>query len=119
MILHDFQKTAIDDITTEAANGHKRIILQAPTGSGKTVLASQLVLHAVSNGQRVLFLVHRRELLWQTQEKLKAFGIDCAILLPDEPYDPSALACVASIQTLHARAIRRQILDLPKADLVI
>src|SRR3990167_9791275 len=119
MILHDFQKTAIDDITTEAANGHRRIILQAPTGSGKTILASQLVFHAVSNGQKVLFLVHRRELLWQTQEKLKTFGIECAVLIPGEPYDPTELACVASIQTLHARAIRRRVIVLPPADLVI
>src|SRR3990167_6142323 len=117
--LRNYQVDAIDDITTEAADGNRRIVAVLPCGSGKTVIACKIIQNSVSNGQRVLFLAHRRELVWQTIEKLKSFGIEGSVLIPGEPYDPSALACVASIQTLHARAMRRKIMSMPRADLVI
>src|SRR3990167_4359079 len=117
--LRDYQKNLVDSIADAAYSGHRRIIVQLPTGAGKTLVAGEMVRHAISNNQRVLFLAHRRELIWQTVEKLKMFGVYCTVLVPGEPYDPRELACVASIQTLHARAIRRRVIVLPPADLVI
>ena len=119
MELRPYQTTAIDDITTAAANGARRIISVLPCGSGKTCIAAKIMAHSISSGQRVLFLAHRRELVWQTIEKLKSFGVEGSVLIPGEPYDPSSLACVASIQTLHARAMRRKTMSMPRADLVI
>jgi superfamily II DNA or RNA helicase len=84
--LRDYQQKAIDDITEVAVTGKKRILLQLPCGSGKTVLASKIIQHAVSNGNKVLFLAHRRELVHQTVEKLGYFGVEAAEMISGTPY---------------------------------
>src|SRR3990167_2142716 len=119
MNIRPYQLDVIDEITTEAASGKRRIILQAPTGSGKTIIAAQIISHAVSNKKHVLFLAHRRELIWQTMEKLESFGVPHGVLIAGEPYDPTHFVSVASIGTIFSRAMRRKVIGLPKADLVI
>lgn len=116
---HDFQLEVIDGLTTECAHGARRIMLQSATGSGKTVIASRVISHATSNGNRVLFLAHRRELVFQCSSKLDSFGVPHGVFISGEPYDPTRLVTVASIQTLHARAVRRKRERFPEADLVV
>lgn len=119
IVLRDFQHTAIDDLTTAAAHGKTRLLLQAPTGSGKTIIASRIISHAESNGKRVLFLAHRRELVSQCAEKLYRFGVTAGVIMSGEPWDPTRMVNVASIQTLHAWAVRRKKIEMPPADLVV
>lgn len=119
LTLRGYQSDVIDEITTAAAGGARRIILVAPTGSGKTCIASKIISHAVSTGHRVLFLAHRRELVSQASEKLTEICVDNSVLMSGEPYDPTLPVIVSSLQTLHAWAIRRRKVSLPKADLVI
>jgi DNA repair protein RadD len=100
------------------AAGKRRIILVAPTGSGKTVIAAEIVRRAVALGQRILFLAHRIEIVQQTSDKLFDLEVDHGIIqagfLPqDGPVQ------VASVQTLHVRAMRSRKIELPKADLLI
>ena len=44
--------------------------LVAPAGFGKTAVASQLIAWAVDRGHRVLFIVHRREIVMDTAQRL-------------------------------------------------
>jgi superfamily II DNA or RNA helicase len=99
--------------------GRRRILMVAPTGAGKTVIASSIVHTAVERGQRVLFFSHRREITKQTCEKLFALGIDAGIIQAGWPARPGQPVQVASVQTLTARAIRGSSIELPPADLVI
>jgi DNA repair protein RadD len=118
--LRPYQREVIDRVEAEIAAGRRRVLLVAPTGSGKTVIAAAVVADAVARGLRVLVLVHRRELVAQTVDKLFAAGIDAGIIQAGGP--PMRLGQsvqVASIQTLHARAIRGSAIELPEADLVI
>src|SRR5436190_16146417 len=72
-----------------------------PTGSGKTVIAAELIRDAVAQGKRVLFLVHRRELVSQSARKLYDAGIDPGIILAGGPEMRLAQPVqVASIPTL-------------------
>lgn len=119
MNLREYQLTAIDDLTTIAASGKRRLLLQAPTGSGKTCIAAQIVAHAVSNQKRVLFLSHRRELVKQAVEKLEAFGVSAGTVMSGDGWDKSHFVDVASIATLHSWCIRRKHEALPRADLVV
>ena len=119
MKLYDFQQKIIDNITEAAMRGDRKIAIVAPCGSGKTVLFSRIIQHATQNGMKSLVLVHRRELIFQTEEKLKRYDVPCGIILQDEPHDSSLPVQVASIQTLYSRAIRRESLTLPQADLVV
>lgn len=117
--LRDYQHTAIDDLTTAAAEGKRRLLLQCPTGGGKTVVAAQIVSHAESNGKRILFLAHRRELVNQTISKLSSFGVEAATIMSGDCWEKGKLVDVASIATLHSWCVRRKHEPLPKADLVI
>jgi superfamily II DNA or RNA helicase len=87
----------------------------APTGSGKTVIASEIIRS--NPNSHVLFFVHRREIVHQTHDHLAAFGVKAGVILAEQPRDPMRGVQVASIQTLHARCIRGDE-DLPPANIV-
>jgi DNA repair protein RadD len=119
IVLHAFQQDAIDKIRTKIAEGHRRIILVAPTGSGKTIIASEVVARAVKKYSRVLLLAHRREIVAQTSGKLHRFDARHGIIMAGVSSRPMEPVQVASIQTLCARAVRREAMELPPADVVI
>lgn len=119
MILRNYQIDAVDDITTSAVNGSRRIILQSACGSGKTCIGAKIISNAAGNGFNVLFLCHRREIVLQSSQKLDTFGVKHGIIMSGDPWDPSQLVNVASIQTLHSWCVRRKRANAPKADLVI
>lgn len=100
-------------------DGKRKVMLVAPTGSGKTVIAGAIVKDAVARQQRVLFFSHRREITGQTSAKLYAVDVDHGIIQAGFPLRLHEPVQVASVQTLTARAIRGSAIELPHADLVI
>jgi len=46
MELRNYQEQVITDLSVSLGKGNKRVILQAATGSGKTVMASSIVKRA-------------------------------------------------------------------------
>src|SRR6185312_1708133 len=101
------QPRAIDELRQAIREGHKRIILQAPCGSGKTIMASHMIAGALDKGNRPLFCVPRLSLLNQTVRKFEVQGIhDIGVIQADhERTDPFARVQVASIETLVRRAL--------------
>lgn len=118
-MLRPYQLDAVEGLRDSWRLGNKRILLQLPTGAGKTVCASEIVKGAVSKGNRVLFVAHRRELIHQASDKLATYGVAHGKILAGEKPSPDDLVQVASIQTLQARAFRRSFLELPPAEVVI
>jgi DNA repair protein RadD len=114
-VLRPYQETAIARVE---ADPHRRAIVVAPTGSGKTVLAAELIRRARARGERCLFVDHRREITDQTCKKLFAVGIDFGVIQAGFAARPGEAVQVASIQTLRARAIRGAAIELPSADLI-
>jgi DNA repair protein RadD len=121
IILRPFQLGAVQKIEFEIANGQRKLIYVAPTGSGKTVVASELTKRLVARWQRVLFIAHRREIIDQTSRKLTANGVKHGIIQAERDADlrPMESVQVASIQTLWARAMRSKAMQLPLADTII
>ena len=91
----------------------------APTGSGKTVIAADIIRAKARARKPVLVLAHRREIISQTSEKLHDIGIAHGIIQAGFPARPLEDVQVASIQTLHRRAIHAETMDLPPADLLV
>jgi len=118
MILRPYQNDAISRLR-ESLRRHKRVILQSPTGSGKTAIASEIIRMAQDNGKTVLFLAPRRELIYQTKATLVRNGVSSGTIMSGVRADNYHRVQIASFDTLHARAIRSEKMELPPADLVI
>lgn len=79
MELRPYQQEAKDSIFREWGNGIQKTLLVLPTGCGKTIVFAKVSEDCVRNGDRVLILAHRGELLEQAADKIaKATGLGCA-----------------------------------------
>jgi len=98
--LRDYQTDLIGRIEASVASGVRRIIIVAPTGSGKTIIGSEIVNRAVAAYKTVLFVAHRNELLSQAKDKLSKFGIAASVIKAgrDREYRPMATVQVAGIR---------------------
>lgn len=79
MELRAYQQAAIDGICSQWQSGNRRTLLVLPTGCGKTIVFCKLAEKMVRQGNRVLIMAHRGELLEQAADKLhQATGLHCA-----------------------------------------
>jgi len=79
------------------------VLLFAPTGFGKTVLASALIKMIMETGKRVIFCVHRVDLIRQTEKTFQRFGIPFSYVAAGYHYNQYAKVFIASIATLARR----------------
>jgi len=105
MELYDYQQEAIDLVRKEYARGHRKVVLQLPTGAGKTFIAMNIIQDAINKGSRVAFVVDGIELLEQASEAADNFGIRHGVIqgmhwrhAPDEALQ------ICTIQTLKNRS---------------
>lgn len=117
--LRAYQVDVIDRVAAEIAAGRRRVLIVAPTGAGKTVIAAAISAKAQKNGRRILVIAHRIEIVRQTVAKLYDAGVDAGIIQAGFPPRPGQPVQVASIQTLHARAIRSSAMEMPPADILV
>lgn len=114
MNLRDYQLAVVDECRAHIANDVRRILIFSGTGTGKTVIASEITKSAVALGNRVMFLAHRKELIDQAYNKITSFGVECGVLMASDPRKKIWLPVqVASVPTLANRSHK------PKADLII
>ena len=102
MELRPYQQEAKTAVQAEWAQGRRRTLLVLPTGCGKTIVFSKLIEDCVRDGERVLVLAHRGELLDQAADKLvKTTGLGCAVEKAEESCIGSWFrVVVGSVQTL-------------------
>jgi DNA repair protein RadD len=116
--LRPYQADIAAEFERLVTHGKRRVIVVAPTGSGKTVIACAII---AATPRRALIVSHRREIVKQTSDKLTAAGVHHGVIQAgdEKRLRPMAAVQVASIQTLHSRAIRSTSMPMPLADLVI
>ena len=104
--LRPYQATAIENVKRAIRSGSRRVLVCAPTGSGKTLTAGAIILGARAKGKRVLFVAHRKELVDQSVTALCRLGVTTVgvIRAGDKRRDSSQPVQVASIQTLARRS---------------
>ena len=108
IVLRDYQLEAVEALRDGIRRGMKRQVLVAPTGAGKTVIASHLLREADRKGAYALFLVDRVSLVDQTSATLDTYGINHGVVQADHPrWEPHLNVQVCSIQTLARRKLPR------------
>ena len=116
MELRDYQERVIHDLRRAIGSGHRRIVVQLPTGAGKTIAAAAIVRMAQAKGNGVIFTVPALQLIDQTVEKFERNdipAIDIGVMQADHPRTNHACPIqVASVQTLQRRKV-------PKVKIVI
>lgn len=102
MDLRPYQIEAKQAVQAEWAKGRLKTLLVLPTGTGKTIVFSKLTEDLVRDGERVLILAHRGELLDQAADKMaKATGLGCAVeKAEDTCLDSWFRVVVGSVQSL-------------------
>ena len=79
MELRPYQQEACERIEREWESGNRRTLLVQATGTGKTIVMSELCRRVAARGGRTLILAHRGELLDQAADKIsKMTGLACA-----------------------------------------
>jgi DNA repair protein RadD len=112
--LRPHQTRLLDQLDTAIGEGCKRIVAQAPTGFGKTIVAAHRLRLLQDAGKRAIFTVPALSLIDQSVEKLYAEGIkDVGVIQANHLMTDYARPIqVASIQTLQRR-------EVPDADEII
>lgn len=82
---------------------HNSVLVQSPTGSGKTALSAYMVGGAIKKGMRSFFICHRIELIEQTAKTFDLVGIPYGIIAAGISPNPFQPVQICSIDTLKSR----------------
>lgn len=119
--LRKYQRQQLADARAAIASGESRVLIQLPTGGGKTHIIAAIAGCALAAELRVLILATRTRIVWQIHERLEEFQIQHGVIaaaLPDLNYRAAAVQ-IASVDTLYRRSIVDEKLPLPDSDIVI
>lgn len=100
--LRDYQTKLIDDIRLSLRKGSRSVIAVLGCGGGKSVIQAEIARCATAKGNRVLFLVHRKELCRQIANTFTRQGVNME------------LCSVNMVQT-----VSRRLEYIPHPDLII
>lgn len=70
-----YQLDILDRVRDALRSGRRRVMVVAPTGSGKTAMFAEIARSAAARRNRVLIIVHRREIMEQTLAALFRLGV--------------------------------------------
>ena len=109
------QTKLVNRTITEFNSGIRRIVLQCPTGSGKTRMIRMIVDYYKALGKTIYLVTHRTSLVEQLGTELKEAGIFFSYVLPGVPM----LRCrvlVCSLMTLVRRFEKMKAPDMVIVD---
>lgn len=102
--LYDYQEESINQLRAGFVNGFKHQLLNAPTGAGKTIIASYLMAAAKAKGTKIAFIVDRVSLVDQTSAALDKYGIDHGVIQAGHwRFRPYENIQICSAQTIEKR----------------
>ena len=83
MELRNYQNDLVNGIKQSILRGNKRIMVQSPPRSGKTVVMAHIAKGATDKGNTVLFFSHRKEINEQVVNTFKRNGVDMNLVTID------------------------------------
>lgn len=81
--LFDYQQRIVDETRQKIGQGNNGVLIVSPPGSGKSVIIAEIARLTVSKGGRILFFVHRQELVNQIVKSFQKQDVDlmnCTIM---------------------------------------
>ena len=112
--LRSYQTDLISRIAADFSSGVQRVCAVAPCGAGKTVVVGWMAGKTALVNKRVLFLVHRWELIDQSDRTFTAMNIRHGIISAGVPADYESSVQIGSVQTVSRRLTR-----IPPPDFII
>ncbi len=77
--LRPYQQELVDNIRSALAAGRHSVCAVLGCGGGKSVIQGNIAAAATARGNRVLFIVHRKELCQQIKDTFAACGVDFSL----------------------------------------
>lgn len=111
--LYDDQRELVERVRA-AMRTHKSVLLQSPTGSGKSRMGASIAQSALMRGKSVGFNVPMKELRKQISNDFTEHGLDHSFVASGFKYNPFAQCFVTTTGTLS-----RRLETAPKLDLLL
>lgn len=119
IVLHPYQQEGKYKIYEDWQNGSQNVLYVCPTGGGKSVIVSDIVLDGAQSGLQQVIVAHRNELVSQMSKHIANRGISHKIIAADKTIsqitrqhrkkfkrsfvNPSARTAIVGVDTLMAR----------------
>jgi superfamily II DNA or RNA helicase len=111
--LRPYQSDLIEQARALIRAGEKSILIQSPTGSGKTALTAHMLGAAAERDHQSWFVVHRRELVRQSARTFYSVGIPHGIVaagFAGAVLQPVQICSVQTLANRHARMRRPKLI---------
>ncbi len=106
--LRRYQQELLDRVQDVLVSNPKvRLMMQLPTGGGKTIIAGDLLVDWLTSGRKAVWLTHRKELAKQTREMLTKAGVSVITNVRWTPGD-GAPAMAGGVVILMAQKVSLQ-----------
>jgi len=103
MILREYQNRTIEMIREKLRSGVRRLIVTLPTGSGKSIIMGHIAKMCTDKGNKVLALMHRRQLVDQLSDRFSSCGVDSGIVMAGTAAELDNKTQIGTIQTYSRR----------------
>jgi len=101
-MLRDYQTQVVNSVRS-VLRDKRSVVIQMPTGSGKTAVVSDITKRVFQNNKRAWFIVPRRELVKQSSKSFKKWDIPHGIIDASHSESRAYKVHVISLQTLMRR----------------
>ena len=92
-----------EDIINQATKAKGSVLVEAPTGAGKSIIASQIAINEIKNGGTVLIVTPKITLLEQLADTFKS--LKPQIIHGTKKYDREHNVFVSTLQTAHRKKL--------------
>lgn len=113
------QLRGVEDIVAATMRGIRRILLQSPTGGGKSLMMQFLAKLYLEKGGKVILYSNRKMMVDQLSAGLSEAGIYHGVRAAGYEDEREHAFQVSSIQTEHSRVTKRKTWELHAAELVL
>jgi len=104
--LRRYQQEMVNQLRAVFASGKKRIVMQLPTGGGKTAVFTDITRRVVERGGKVMIVTDRKELHQQGGNALARLGVGYRELSAKTTRLDDSPVTMAMVETLKRRLIK-------------